>query len=207
MTGTNVQQPLRESPIQLFCDGEWQMSFGERAALEGILTQLRPRLAVEIGTASGASLRRITRHSIETHAFDLVHPPEELPGYVTFHEGDSHETLAPWLAAGDAAIDFALVDGDHSNDGVYEDLVTLLESPRCARTVVLVHDVAHGPVRDGIQAAADRCARHIAYFDIDFFPGYVFTSGGFAGESWGGFALFIAGEAGTEHQQDMYRPI
>ena len=39
------------------------MSFGERAALEGVVAQVRPRLAVEIGTAAGGSLARIARYS------------------------------------------------------------------------------------------------------------------------------------------------
>lgn len=205
---TNVQTPLQHSPVPLFADDEWQMSFAERAVLEGLRGQVRPQLVVEVGTASGASLRCLARGARAAHAFDLIPPPRPLAPHVTFHEGDSHHTLPAWLAcAPQIPIDMALVDGDHSNTGVYEDVVALLESPRCEHTVIVVHDVAHSPVRDGVLAAIARCEQQLAYHDIDFFPGYVFTRGGFAGESWGGFALLIAGEAGTEHPQDLYRPI
>jgi len=50
------------------------MSFGERAALEGILSQLTPDLALELGTAEGGSLERLAHHSAEVHSFDLVAP-------------------------------------------------------------------------------------------------------------------------------------
>lgn len=207
MTATNVQEPLQASPVALWEDGEWQMSFAERALLAGVHAQVRPQLVVEVGVAAGASLRFLARGTLFAHGFDLVAPAEPLPAHVTFHEGDSHETLPAWLASGTRPVDLALVDGDHSHTGVYEDLVALLESPRCPRTVILAHDVAHAPVRDGITAAIAHCASRLAYHDIDFFPGYVFQRGGFEGESWGGFALLIAGEAGTEHPQDLYRPI
>src|SRR5690242_11209014 len=88
------------APIQILQDPDWQMSFGERAALEGVLAQRRPRLSIEIGTAEGGSLARIAAHSEITHSFDLVLPPQEirdLPG-VTLHTGDSHELLPRLLA-------------------------------------------------------------------------------------------------------------
>ena len=47
------------------------MSFGERAALEGVLAQLRPRLALEIGSAEGGSLARIAAYACEVHSVDV----------------------------------------------------------------------------------------------------------------------------------------
>ena len=41
-----------EGLIQILQDPNWQMSYGERAALEGLLAQLKPELAIEIGRAS-----------------------------------------------------------------------------------------------------------------------------------------------------------
>ncbi len=37
--------------VKLFEDQVWQMSYGERAAIEGLLSGLRPKLAIEVGTA------------------------------------------------------------------------------------------------------------------------------------------------------------
>ena len=50
-------------PIEIFEDQVWQMSRGERAAVEGVLAALEPALAIEIGSAEGASLRRIAPHA------------------------------------------------------------------------------------------------------------------------------------------------
>ena len=69
------------------------MSLGERAAVEGVLVQLKPSLAIEIGSMEGACLRHIAAHAQEAHSFDLRPPTLELPGNVTLHTGDSHELL------------------------------------------------------------------------------------------------------------------
>ena len=67
---------LLDSPS--FSANPWQMSFGERAAIEGVLAQLRPQLAIEIGTAEGGSLERIAAHSERVISFDLVEPQPQV---------------------------------------------------------------------------------------------------------------------------------
>jgi len=71
-----------------------------RAAVEGILTQLRPELALEIGTAEGGCLERIAAHSAEVHSIDLTHEPvtRPLPAHAVLHTGSSRELLAPLLS-------------------------------------------------------------------------------------------------------------
>ena len=49
--------------IELFQRSPWQMTAGERAALDGLLRNLAPRLSIEIGTAEGGSLRCIAERS------------------------------------------------------------------------------------------------------------------------------------------------
>ena len=97
----------------------WQMSFGERAVIEGVLAQLQPRLALEIGTAEGGSLKRIATHSERVVSFDLVEPQTDAQALenVELRTGDSHILLGQELAqiAGRGEnVDFVLVDGDHS---------------------------------------------------------------------------------------------
>src|SRR5438445_13898392 len=98
------------------------MSLGERAALEGVLSQLKPALSFEIGTAEGGSLRCIARHSAEVHSFDLVAPEHDVASSanVILHTGDSHELLPAELARcaePGRNLDFVLVDGDPSAEG------------------------------------------------------------------------------------------
>ena len=78
--------PLPASPFELdvLADSRWQMAYGERFALEGIVSQVRPRLAIEIGTAEGGSLRRIAAHADEVHCFDMA-DTVDLTGRVREH--------------------------------------------------------------------------------------------------------------------------
>ncbi len=117
------------------------MSPSERAAVKGVLADLVPGMATEIGTAEGGSLRRIAAQARHVHAFDLNPPDPELAALpsVTFHIGDSHELLPrvlEQLAAQDTNVDFVLVDGDHSTEGIKRDVEDLLASPAIARTLI-----------------------------------------------------------------------
>src|SRR5436190_23786332 len=79
-------------PARLF-SASHEMSYGEQAALAGILSILNPHLALELGTFRGGSLAPIAAHSTEVHTFDLAsHVSEALPN-VTYHIGDSHIIL------------------------------------------------------------------------------------------------------------------
>jgi Methyltransferase domain len=175
------------------------MSLGERAALAGLVAQLKPKLSIEIGTAEGGSLERIAAHSGEVHALDLS---DELlvrcPPNATFHKGNSRTTL-PKLLAGFAAerrnVDFVLVDGDHSSQGVRADLEALLASPAIARTLILLHDSFHPEVRSGIESVAPGENPKVAGFDLDFVPGRLGKLGGFADQFLGGFALVLVDDA------------
>jgi Methyltransferase domain len=184
---------------EIFRDDRWQMSFGERAAIEGVLAQLEPSLAIELGTAEGGSLARIAAHSSTVHAIDLASPPGDLPSNVQLHVGDSRELLPRLLrelAADDRNVEFVLVDGDHSAEGVRTDLVNLLGSPALARTIVLIHDTMNPTVRAGVDAARIDSRSNVAHFEPDFIPGYMVRTGPYAGELWGGLGL-VAVEAGA----------
>ena len=179
------------------------MSFGERAVLEGVLSQLTPSLAIEIGTSAGGSLKRIARHSGHVHTFDLDDHVADKTALrnVTFHRGDSKRVLAPLLercAAHGTPISFALVDGDHSPAGVRADLDALLASSACAHTVILLHDTMHPDVRAGIELAGPGGHPNVVYVELDFFPGYEFATGSFSGQAGGGLGLVITGDRGRD---------
>jgi hypothetical protein len=192
------------------------MSFGERAALEGLLSQLQPRLAIEIGTAEGGSLARIAAHSEAVHSFDLVLPHQgarQLPG-VTLHTGDNHEllprVLAQFAEAGQK-VDFVLVDGDHSTEGVRRDLEDLLESPAVAHTLIVMHDTMNEIVREGLEQVRYGAYPKVAYVDLDFVAGYMFREPSLKHELWGGLGLVIVDTARTGYfagnvRQSRYYP-
>lgn len=198
-TPDNRPVPLDAGPLALTRDGRSQMSFGERAAILGVLGELRPGLAVEIGTAEGGSLARIAALSAEVHSIDLTHAPlGEAPApNVVLHTGPSAEVLPLLLssfAEAGRTLDFALVDGDHSFEGVGRDLRLLLDSPVTRRSVILVHDTMNPEIRAGIEAVELEIQPTVVYVELDFVPGYVYAEGGCRGAAWGGLGLVLTDE-------------
>ena len=191
-----AERSTSDRGLRLLEDAEWQMSFGDRAALEGVLCTVRPRLAIEVGTAQGGSMRRIAARSEAVHALDITFDllVGERPENVTFHEGSSHTelpSLLDRLAAENRNVDFVLIDGDHRPEGVAADIQAVIDSPATARTVVMVHDSFHPWVRHGI-GRVSMAHPKVRHFELDFVPGRV-TLDPFDGELWGGFALLTLG--------------
>jgi hypothetical protein len=202
--------------VEIFDDSAWQMSWGERAAFEGLLTQRRPKLAIEIGTADGAAVRQISRHAAEVHSFDIVAPQvaaDDFPN-VTFHTGDSHELLPACLSAlavAERNVDFVLVDGDHSAAGVRRDVEDLLDSPAISDTVILIHDASNERVREGLDAIHFAAWPKVAFVELDFLAGYMMREQRLRHEVWGGLALVVVDASrrayhGGSVMQDRYYP-
>ncbi|MBE2317420.1 class I SAM-dependent methyltransferase [Solirubrobacter sp. CPCC 204708] len=178
-------------------DPQWQMHMGERFALEGILATLKPKLAIEIGRAEGGSLRRIATHSGHVHSFDLVPEPDALRDEldnVTFHTGDSSvqvpEFLASLAEAGEN-VDFVLVDGDHSSEGVKRDALALLESPACRNTTIVFHDAANDDVRRGLDEVDFASHPNVALSMLDFVAGFLVEKGPYAMHIWNGLGVVV----------------
>ncbi len=188
--------------IDIFDPAPWQMTFGERSALEGILSQLKPNLSLEIGTAEGGSLRRVAKHSGQVHSFDLVPSDPEVQKLenVTFHTGDSHallpEVLAE-LAKEGAGVDFVLVDGDHTPDGVESDMRDLLASDAIRQTIVLAHDTLNDEVREGLARVDYAAEPKVVHADLDFVGGHLSEGGDFENQLWGGLGLVVIDAEGS----------
>jgi hypothetical protein len=174
------------------------MSLGERAAVEGVLSCLRPAVSIEIGTLRGGSLTTISAHSGVVHSFDFSRDPaitpERFPN-VIFHEGDSHRLLPEVLeelARSSTDVDFALVDGDHSAGGVRCDVEDLLDSPAVEKTVILVHDTLNERVRAGLREV-DFDREKVTQVELDFVVGQLWDGGPFDHDLWGGLGLIVTG--------------
>lgn len=178
----------------------WQMQQGERFALDGLLAQLRPRLAIEVGTFDGGSLRRIAAHAEYVHAFDLDPKVAELGGEfdnVTFHIGDSAELLPRVLAElgrEGQHVDFALVDAAHTREAVRGDGAALLAGDACRQTVIVFHDSANADVRAGLEDL--ELAEHpkVALALLDCVPGYLVQAHAdeaLVGQAFNGLALVV----------------
>jgi hypothetical protein len=192
---------------EIFTRPDWQMSLGERAAIEGLVAQLSPTLAIEIGTAEGGSLARIAAHSAEVHTIDLTGELlVERPPNARFHEGDS-KVILPHLLAGFADegrnVDFVLVDGDHTHEGVSADLEALLDSPAVGRTVLLLHDSLNPDVRSGIESVVPQEHPKVIGCDLDFVPGRMAKLGAFANQLIGGFALIVVDESAARRNRAL----
>jgi hypothetical protein len=181
------------------------MSLGERAVVEGLLCQLKPALAVEIGTAQGGSLERIAAHSQEVHSIDIAETQITAPANAHLHVGDSRELLPDLMRRFEAEgrnVDFVLVDGDHTPEGVRADVVNLLSSSALGRTVVLLHDTLNEAVRAGLEDVAFQDFPNVAYVHLDLVCGYMVRSGPFARQLWGGLGLVLVDATGEARRGD-----
>lgn len=182
--------------MEIFADPLWQMSLGERAAVEGVLSQLKPAVAIEVGTAQGACLARIAAHSHHVHSFDLEPPSVPVADNVTIHVGDSHQLLASVLAEvaeRGETVEFALLDGDHSAEGVSRDVGDLLDSRAVDRTVLLIHDSANEEVRLGLDSIRFTDWPRVTHVELDWVPGQLFKQPEARNQLWGGLALIMVG--------------
>lgn len=190
--------------MEIFSDSGWQMTLGVRAALEGVLAQRKPRLAIGVGTAEEVSLRRLAAHAEEVHFFDLggPHVPVEETPNVTLYSGDPGQLLPEMLksfAEEGRNVDFALLDASHSGDDVRRDLDHLLSSPAVADTVILLHGVTNEQVRSGLDAVPYAAYPKVAHVNLDFVPGYMLQEPDRRHELSGGLGLVIVDATRTSY--------
>lgn len=132
------------------------MSLGERAAFEGLLSQLRPGLALQIGDAEEGSANRLAARAGEVLAFNAVEP-----------------AVLESLAGVGRNVDFVLVDGERSAEGIRHTLERLLDSPALASTVILIAEIDNAQVREGADAVPYAAWPKVAHVDLDWVPGHV----------------------------------
>ncbi|HJZ36858.1 MAG TPA: class I SAM-dependent methyltransferase [Solirubrobacterales bacterium] len=190
--------PEQASPSSGFIQLDTEMSPGEQASLTGVLAMVKPKVSLEIGTYQGGSLMRIAAYSGHVHTFDLVSHVETHLSNVDYHLGDSAVTVPQVLselAREGVAVDFVLVDGDHSRHGAYLDACNVFDSPATADAVILFHDIANEGVRAAVQDALK--GRDFRFVDLSFAVSA--QAPPLLGECWGGIGLVARGGALWPH--------
>jgi predicted O-methyltransferase YrrM len=139
-----------------------QMLPRERLYLYTTVLALAPERCLEIGVAEGGSSRIIHAALCDLGKGRLValdpQPrvlPEEvrlMADRVTFLSLPSPQGLQKAREVAGGLFDFVLVDGDHSTEGVLDDLEGLIEVTRPG-TLILAHDAYYPLVERGIRAA------------------------------------------------------
>jgi hypothetical protein len=196
-------QGLATCPLVLDILGQevldyWLMSPSEQAAMILLLQNLKPSVAIEIGTKLGGSLQVLARFSKKVYSLDIDPEVERrLAGKypnVEFIIGPSTETLPPLLKrleAEQANLGFVLVDGDHTTKGVKSDINNVLEFKPRHPLYVVMHDSFNPECRRGLLMAQWARNPHVRAVEIDFVTGTVNPSPAFRGQLWGGLALAI----------------
>jgi glycosyltransferase involved in cell wall biosynthesis len=174
----------------------WQMNDSERLGLTGILARLKPRCSIEVGTFLGGSLSLLVQYSEVVFSIDTdPSVPERLGPLprVSYLTGDSRQILPMLLrelTQTNMPVEFVLIDGAHSADGIKQDVGALLQYVPREPLIVALHDSANPECRRGILEAGWERSPYCHMLDVDLIPGRIMENGGGGhGEMWGGLAL------------------
>jgi glycosyltransferase involved in cell wall biosynthesis len=177
----------------------WQMNDSERVALIGLLAQHQPKCSIEIGTYYGGSLSLIAQYSEMVFSIDIDPevtsrvPPMENVSFLTGPSTTLLPLLFQALDEADIPIDFVLIDGDHSADGVRRDIEIILQYVPKRPMFVMMHDSFNPECRRGMMSARWQDSPYVVWVDVDFVPGRIIEGDNnkFKGEMWGGLALAL----------------
>ncbi len=166
----------------------WMMSQSERLAILGILLAFKPRSVLEFGCADAGLTAWLSRYSEQVVTVDMDPKVVEVTRGLT--------NVVPWCMSTEQAaaliaqerrhFEVAIVDADHSEQGVRRDLENALRFS----DMILLHDTYYPPCRRGILSALSD--KHV-YFDLELVPGGLQSDG-----LWGGLGVVLAGR-GYQH--------
>ena len=186
---------------------DWQMSPEDKACLIDTLSDLRPEVAIEIGTFRGGSLQVVQAFARDTYSIDISEEPKsrlsaKFPN-VHFLVGPSTRILPELLeklSLENRTPGFILVDGDHSKEGVQTDLHTILSYPYRNPVTVFAHDCFNPQCRAGIVGLDYSRYSAVKSVEIDHVLGKTVRIDGLQ-ELWGGFARILVDPNSTKHYQ------
>jgi len=174
---------------------EWQMSRAEKYCLIHLLENLKPEYSIEIGTYKGGSLQVLSKFSKKVYSIDIDSEPKHTLknqfDNVIFKVGKSHDIIKNVIEdieSKNGKLNFILVDGDHSKDGVKKDLECILSCNLKHPLTVILHDSFNPQCRSGMKSINYKKYNFIEHIDLDYIHG-CFSPNTNHREMWGGFAI------------------
>ena len=174
---------------------EWQMSRAEKYCLIELLRTLKPETSIEIGTYKGGSLQVLSKYSKKVFSIDISSEPQKFLkskfNNVSFEIGKSFDIIKDLILkieSNNQKVEFILVDGDHSKNGVQKDLEAILTHKFNNPLTIIVHDSFNPQCRKGIKSIDYKRFKNIKHIDLDYITGCFSPNKDFK-EMWGGFAI------------------
>jgi hypothetical protein len=172
----------------------WLMEHAERAALSMLVQLVKPRVVIEIGTRFGGSAFLFSQFAERVICIDVDNAVRARCAGVPNIEvviGSSRQKVPEVLAAlrrDGADFDLALIDGDHTADGVRADIEAFIATRPTRPAWLILHDTFNPTVRAGIKAV-DWDKPWVAQVEIDFVPGNLMSDAHVSQQMWGGIGV------------------
>jgi len=189
---SNVNSPFLLEDIYPL---EWHMSRNDKFCFITLLEKIKPTLAIEIGTYKGGSLQVLSHFSKKVYSIDILPEVKELSNHfknVEFLTGQSQQLVPSLLSNNEVQsnLEFVLIDGDHSSNGVKNDINHFLNFIPQKPLYIIFHDSFNPTCRKGIKASRFNSCKYVHYVELDYVGG-VFNPNNLYREMWGGLALVI----------------
>lgn len=181
---------------QLQSTDTWKMNQAEKIFIFYFLEKIKPEISIEIGTRYGGSLKPISSHSQKVFSFDIYHGAVNKTDFsnVEFITGNSRETVPKTITElnhSEKNLEFVLIDGDHSKNGVKSDIENILRYEPKKPLYILIHDSFNPVCRSGILEANWNGSPYVHFVDIDFLHGTMYEKEIFGSQMWQGFTFAL----------------
>jgi hypothetical protein len=157
---------------------EWQMTRCEKFAFNALVQEVKPSVAIEIGTYRGGSLQILSKYSDSVISIDISPDcKQSLAGRfdnVEFMTGESRSILPPLLKRLETEgkdLEFVLIDGEHTTSGVSRDINDVLTYKPSKPLYIVFHDSFNPACRAGILGAKWSECPYVHFVEVDFIPG------------------------------------